>query len=183
MALGSTQPLTEMSTRNLPGGKGWPARTADILTTIRESIVWKTWEPRPLITVWASTACYRDSFTFAFLRLCTSLHMVYVVDFHTGCYLVLVVLQVKGPEIKVDELLYLFFLCATLRMLIYIFASHLCVGKWGSIMLRNYSITQKIFWYLLKFQRDCLWKSSWTFSRLVGRKKRLRIWALLSPDH
>jgi hypothetical protein len=26
MALGSTQPLTEMSTRNLSGGKGWPAR-------------------------------------------------------------------------------------------------------------------------------------------------------------
>jgi hypothetical protein len=26
MALGSTQPLTEMSTRNLPGGKGRPAR-------------------------------------------------------------------------------------------------------------------------------------------------------------
>jgi hypothetical protein len=25
MALGSTQPLTEMSTRNLPGGKAWPA--------------------------------------------------------------------------------------------------------------------------------------------------------------
>jgi hypothetical protein len=24
MALGSTQPLTEMSTRNLSGGKGWP---------------------------------------------------------------------------------------------------------------------------------------------------------------
>jgi hypothetical protein len=29
MALGSTQPLTEMSTRNLPGGKGRPARGAD----------------------------------------------------------------------------------------------------------------------------------------------------------
>jgi hypothetical protein len=29
MALGSTQPLTEMSTRNLPGGKGRPARKAD----------------------------------------------------------------------------------------------------------------------------------------------------------
>jgi hypothetical protein len=28
MALGSTQPLTEMSTRNLPGGKGRPAREA-----------------------------------------------------------------------------------------------------------------------------------------------------------
>jgi hypothetical protein len=28
MALGSTQPLTEMSTKNLPGGKGRPARRA-----------------------------------------------------------------------------------------------------------------------------------------------------------
>jgi hypothetical protein len=37
MALGSTQPLTEMSTRNLPGGggvKGQPARKADNLTAI-----------------------------------------------------------------------------------------------------------------------------------------------------
>jgi hypothetical protein len=33
MALGSTQPLTEMSTRNLLGGKGQPARGADNLTT------------------------------------------------------------------------------------------------------------------------------------------------------
>jgi hypothetical protein len=37
--LGSTQPLTEMSTRNLPGGKGRPARKADNLTTICEAIV------------------------------------------------------------------------------------------------------------------------------------------------
>jgi hypothetical protein len=29
MALGSTQPLTEMSTRNLPGGNKRPARRAD----------------------------------------------------------------------------------------------------------------------------------------------------------
>jgi hypothetical protein len=28
MALGSTQPLTEMNTRNLPGGKGQPAHEA-----------------------------------------------------------------------------------------------------------------------------------------------------------
>jgi hypothetical protein len=34
MALGSTQPVTEMSTRNLPGGKGRPARKADNLTAI-----------------------------------------------------------------------------------------------------------------------------------------------------
>jgi hypothetical protein len=36
MALGSTQPLTEMSTRNLPGGKMWPARRADDLAAIYE---------------------------------------------------------------------------------------------------------------------------------------------------
>jgi hypothetical protein len=40
MALGSTQPLTEMSTRNLHGGKGLPARRADNLTTICEPTVY-----------------------------------------------------------------------------------------------------------------------------------------------
>jgi hypothetical protein len=39
MILGSTQPLTEMSTRNLPGGKGRPARKADKLTAVCEPIV------------------------------------------------------------------------------------------------------------------------------------------------
>jgi hypothetical protein len=39
MALGSTQPLTEMSTRNLPGGKGRPVREADNLTAICKPIV------------------------------------------------------------------------------------------------------------------------------------------------
>jgi hypothetical protein len=34
MALGSTQALTEMSTRNIPGGKKRPARSADNLTAI-----------------------------------------------------------------------------------------------------------------------------------------------------
>jgi hypothetical protein len=38
MALGSTQPLTEMITRNLPGGEG-EARKADNLTVICEPIV------------------------------------------------------------------------------------------------------------------------------------------------
>jgi hypothetical protein len=36
VALGSTQPLTEMSTGNLPGGKGRPAQKADNLNTICE---------------------------------------------------------------------------------------------------------------------------------------------------
>jgi hypothetical protein len=39
MALGSTQPLTEMSTRNLPGGNGLQARKADNFNAVYEPIV------------------------------------------------------------------------------------------------------------------------------------------------
>jgi hypothetical protein len=39
MALLLTQPLTEMSTSNISGGNGRPARKADNLTAICESIV------------------------------------------------------------------------------------------------------------------------------------------------
>jgi hypothetical protein len=66
MALRSTQPLTEMSTRNHPGGKGRWAHNVDNLTAICEPIVQKMWEPRRLTTLSASTACYRDSFTFLY---------------------------------------------------------------------------------------------------------------------
>jgi hypothetical protein len=38
MALGSTQPLTEMSTRNLPGGKGRPGLGADNLTICEPTV-------------------------------------------------------------------------------------------------------------------------------------------------
>jgi hypothetical protein len=59
MALGSTQPLTEMSTRNLlvgGGGKGLPARKADNLAAICEII----WEPRRLTNLWTSMApCFQ----------------------------------------------------------------------------------------------------------------------------
>jgi hypothetical protein len=63
MALGLTQPVTEMSTRNPAGGKGRPARKAHNLTAIYEPIFYKMWEPRRLTTLLPSTACYRDSFT------------------------------------------------------------------------------------------------------------------------
>jgi hypothetical protein len=39
MAMGSTQPLREMSTRNLHGGQERPARKADNFTAICEPIV------------------------------------------------------------------------------------------------------------------------------------------------
>jgi hypothetical protein len=38
MVLGSTQPLTEISTRNLSGAKGWPECKADNLTAICEQL-------------------------------------------------------------------------------------------------------------------------------------------------
>jgi hypothetical protein len=39
MTLWSTQPLTEMSTRDFPGGNGRPARKTDNLTAICEQSV------------------------------------------------------------------------------------------------------------------------------------------------
>jgi hypothetical protein len=60
IVLGSTQPLTEMSTRNLPTGKGRSATKTDDFNAICEPT--KMWEPRRLTTLWAFTACY--SFTF-----------------------------------------------------------------------------------------------------------------------
>jgi hypothetical protein len=67
MALRTTQPLTEMSTRNIPGGEGRPARKADNLTAICEPIVYKMWEPQYLTTLWVSTARYRDTFTLPYI--------------------------------------------------------------------------------------------------------------------
>jgi hypothetical protein len=39
MALGSTQTVTKMSTRDLPGDKGRPARKAENFTAVCEPIV------------------------------------------------------------------------------------------------------------------------------------------------
>jgi hypothetical protein len=44
VALGSTQPLTEMSTRCISWGQRWPVRKADNLTTIL-CRCHETWEP------------------------------------------------------------------------------------------------------------------------------------------
>jgi hypothetical protein len=64
-----------MSTRNLPGRKGRPVRKTGNVNAICEPTVLKMWKPRRLTTLWASTACYRDSFTFFKKRFynCTKL--------------------------------------------------------------------------------------------------------------
>jgi hypothetical protein len=50
-------PLTEMSARNLPAGKGWPAREVDNLTAIYEQTIYKMWDRRRFTTLCASAAC------------------------------------------------------------------------------------------------------------------------------
>jgi hypothetical protein len=77
MALGLTQPLTEMSTRNIPGGEGRTVRKADNLTAICEPIVYKMWEPQHLTTLWVSTARYRDTFTLPYTMTLFHLQMLY----------------------------------------------------------------------------------------------------------
>jgi hypothetical protein len=52
------QPLTEMTIRNLPGGKRQLAHKADNLTPICEPNAYKMWEPRCLTNLWASTTCF-----------------------------------------------------------------------------------------------------------------------------
>jgi hypothetical protein len=61
MALGLTQPLTEMSTRNISWGQRWPVHRADNLTTFVCRLSWN---------LEASTCpgLYRN--WFAFLRIC-----------------------------------------------------------------------------------------------------------------
>jgi hypothetical protein len=69
MALGSTQPLTEMSTRNFPGGKKRPALRADNLAAIYEPNVWKCANlnlprpygpPRPVTGINLLYLCYTE---------------------------------------------------------------------------------------------------------------------------
>jgi hypothetical protein len=63
IAQGSTQLLTEMSTRDYPGAKGRPEHKADNLTSPHLTVSWlsrKCWEPWQLTTLWACMSCYRD---------------------------------------------------------------------------------------------------------------------------
>jgi hypothetical protein len=60
MALGSTQPLMKMSTRNIPGGKG--GRCVRLTTSpLSHAECQEIWEPKPPGTLWATPGLLRDS--------------------------------------------------------------------------------------------------------------------------
>jgi hypothetical protein len=63
MALGATQPLVKMSTKNIPGGK---RGRCEKLTTSPPSGAecHKIWELKAPGTLWATPCLLRDSFTF-----------------------------------------------------------------------------------------------------------------------
>ena len=63
MALGSTQPLVKMSTRNIPGDKG--GRCVRMTTSPpSRAECHEIEEPKPPGTLWATPGLLRDSFTF-----------------------------------------------------------------------------------------------------------------------
>jgi hypothetical protein len=68
MALRSTQPPKDISTRNLAGGKGWLTHKADKLTANCESIVYKMWEPRRLTNLRPPRPLSRISLPLTFLH-------------------------------------------------------------------------------------------------------------------
>jgi hypothetical protein len=60
MALGSTQPLVKMSTRNIPGGKA--GRCVGLTTSC--AVHHEIWKPKTPGTLWATPGLLQDSFAF-----------------------------------------------------------------------------------------------------------------------
>ena len=63
VALGSTQPLVKMSTRDIPGGKG--SRCVRLTTSPPSRAACpEIWEPKPPGTLWVTPGLLRDSFFY-----------------------------------------------------------------------------------------------------------------------
>ena len=59
MSLGSTQPLVNMSTKNIPGGKG--GRCVRLTSPTSRAECHEIWEPKPPRTLWTTPGPLRDS--------------------------------------------------------------------------------------------------------------------------
>jgi hypothetical protein len=117
--MGSTQPLTERSTRNFPGGKGRPARRADNLTAFCEPIVYtkcgsldvsQSYRPsRPLTGIALPLSFYAVVFqsilrcrpltkrdAFRLLLFCSFCEAVYLEIFGLKAYIFRKILLMRG---------------------------------------------------------------------------------------
>jgi hypothetical protein len=77
-------------------------RGADNLTAICEPIVLKMWEPRLLTLLWAFTACYRNSFTFYKLLICSLCN--FSVSYKTYFNIILQTMSLQMVPVKLREL-------------------------------------------------------------------------------
>jgi len=99
MALGLTQPLTEMSTKNVSwGGKsGWCVGLTTLPPSCADCL--EIWEPQPPGSLWACPGLQWDCFTFTllptvviyfFVSNCNFIHLLYFNNYsyyyHTSRY-------------------------------------------------------------------------------------------------
>jgi hypothetical protein len=84
MALGSTQPLMKVSTRNIPGGKGGQCVRLTTSPPSRAECR-EIWEPKSPGTLWATPGLLWDSFTFTFTN-CVPIHQAHSCHYYQKRY-------------------------------------------------------------------------------------------------
>ena len=70
MALGSTQPLEKMSTRNIPGGKG--GQCVRLTSPPSHAECHEIWESKPPGTLWATPGLLQDLYNTSQYSMTTS---------------------------------------------------------------------------------------------------------------
>jgi len=78
MALGSTQPLVKMSTRNIPGGKGGRCVRLTTSPPLRAECH-EIWKPKPPGTLWATPGLLRDCFFTSYMATPKLIYYTFIV--------------------------------------------------------------------------------------------------------
>jgi hypothetical protein len=98
MALGSTQPLTDMTLRKIPGGKGRPAPKTDNFTAFCQPTISKMLEPRRLTTLWIFKACYRIALLFYLTWFNIKILGILITDRSYGFLMILTIKSDNFPK-------------------------------------------------------------------------------------
>jgi len=135
MALGSTQPLVKMSTRNIPGGKG---DRCVRLTTSPPSCAkcHEIWEPKTPGTLWATPGLLQDSWKHLVLECHVSFNVtvLYMNVIHTVlCWEYTLYLCASASIVPIVTLSTQTKQCNTTRLLLHLLAVRQCTNtaqKW-----------------------------------------------------